>query len=354
VGLILPCRGIDPGFEENIKAILSQDYPNYRVVFVTATSNDPAYSVLEKILEGNHQVSAKLVTSGPARSCSQKIVNLLQGVEEVDEDTEILAFADSDIRPHPTWLRTLVKPLRDPKVGAATSYRWYFPILGGFWSAVRCAWNAASNNPFYSRKYSFAWGGSTALRKAIFEEARIASLWEKALSDDLVLSKAVKEAGYRIEFVPRSWAVSYGDCGFRQLLEWTTRQMIILKVYAPEVWKLATYSYSFSNATLLLGLILCLRGVVDGSGPPLGGVLLVGNLPLGVVNGYLRFLTFKEAMPFHRERLRKHWWIYALLTPVASWLMTFNVLKAATTNRISWRGISYELRLPTEIIVLHR
>ena len=46
---------------------------------------------------------------------------------------------------------------------------------------------------------------------------------KKAVSDDLVLSKAVKDAGYRIEFVPGSLVASHGGCDFGQLPEWTTR-----------------------------------------------------------------------------------------------------------------------------------
>ncbi len=58
------------------------------------------------------------------------------------------------------------------------------------------------------------------------------ALLKKAVSDDLVLSKAVKDAGYRIEFVPGSLVASHGGCDFGQLPEWTTRQMIIIKVYS--------------------------------------------------------------------------------------------------------------------------
>jgi cellulose synthase/poly-beta-1,6-N-acetylglucosamine synthase-like glycosyltransferase len=351
VGLIVPCRGVDHGFEENMKALLRQEYHDYHVVFVTGTADDPAYPVLEKILKGT---SARLVTSGPAQHCSQKIVNLLRGVKEVDDDTEILAFADSDGRPHRTWLRSLVQPLQDPKIGAATSYRWYLPVNGGFWSAVRSAWNAASTNPFYGGNSTFVWGGSVALRKAVFEEIEIDRLWRKAVSDDLVLSQAMKNAGYRIAFVPQSLVVSYEDSSFWQLWEWTSRQMIIVKVYAPEVWKMAIYSYGFSNVTLLLGLILCLRSLGGGNSPPLEGLLLLSHLPLGMVNEYVRFLTYKEVMPAHRQKLQQYWWIYALLPPVASFLMGFNILKAATTNTINWRGIRYELRSPTETIVLHQ
>ena len=41
VTIIVPCKGLDPNFDENIKAFLKQDYPTYQVLFVTATDDDP-------------------------------------------------------------------------------------------------------------------------------------------------------------------------------------------------------------------------------------------------------------------------------------------------------------------------
>jgi cellulose synthase/poly-beta-1,6-N-acetylglucosamine synthase-like glycosyltransferase len=52
VGLIVPCRGIDQGFAENIGAVLRQDYEDYHVIFVTEASDDPAYPVLNTTVSG--------------------------------------------------------------------------------------------------------------------------------------------------------------------------------------------------------------------------------------------------------------------------------------------------------------
>ena len=36
---------------------------------------------------------------------------------------ELLAFIDSDVRPHPAWLRELISPLTDPAIGLTTGLR---------------------------------------------------------------------------------------------------------------------------------------------------------------------------------------------------------------------------------------
>ena len=48
VSLIVPCKGTDLEFERNVEAVLQQDYPRYEVIFVTATTADPAYETLAR------------------------------------------------------------------------------------------------------------------------------------------------------------------------------------------------------------------------------------------------------------------------------------------------------------------
>ena len=71
VAVVVPCKGVDLGFEENIRAILRQDYPNFRVVFVTAGKDDSAFPVLTELVEdrASHAAgltSASLVVATPS------------------------------------------------------------------------------------------------------------------------------------------------------------------------------------------------------------------------------------------------------------------------------------------------
>ncbi|HBL44173.1 MAG TPA: glycosyl transferase, partial [Planctomycetaceae bacterium] len=53
--------------------------------------------------------------------------SLLQGLSEVSEDVDVVAWLDADVVPHRTWLRDLVQPLQDESVGVASGIRWYAP-----------------------------------------------------------------------------------------------------------------------------------------------------------------------------------------------------------------------------------
>src|SRR5207245_9938612 len=115
---------------------------------------------------------------------------------------EVVAFADSDIRPARDWLRHLVQPLADSTVGVATGFRWYIPPRPTFWSLVRAEWNAVSANVLFDPRRSFAWGGSSAVRAEHLPQLRLEDRWRGVLSDDLVLTQAVRDAGLRIAYAP--------------------------------------------------------------------------------------------------------------------------------------------------------
>ncbi|MCK4816357.1 glycosyltransferase, partial [bacterium] len=227
VTIIVPCKGLDPNFDGNIKAFLQQDYPDYRVLFVTATDDDPAYHVLEQIIKKVSEIPTKLLTAGITQGRSQKINNQLRALEEVRNDTEILVFLDSDICPHSKFLSNLVAPLENPKVGVATGFRWYLPVKGGFASLLRSTWNGGGVVFVSDDKTNYAWGGAMAIRKKVFEKVQVAKAWESALTDDFPLTLAVREAGYTVNFVPRCLVASHEDCTFSEMLEWTNRQTII-------------------------------------------------------------------------------------------------------------------------------
>ena len=130
VSLILPCRGEDPGLHENLQAYFQQDYPDFQILLVTDQPADPCVSVFQQVAQRHASPPAHLLFSGASRSRGQKVHNLLHALEHLRERDEVLAFGDSDIRPSPEWLRYLVAPLENEKLGVSTGYRWYLPEPG--------------------------------------------------------------------------------------------------------------------------------------------------------------------------------------------------------------------------------
>src|SRR3970282_369677 len=50
VSLIVPCCGGEAGLEENLEALLAQDYPGFSVRFVVEDAADEAVAVIERSL----------------------------------------------------------------------------------------------------------------------------------------------------------------------------------------------------------------------------------------------------------------------------------------------------------------
>src|SRR6185503_11846517 len=151
-----------------------------------------------------------------------------------DRQSEVIVFVDTDARPATDWLQHLVAPLADPRVGAASGYRWFIPVRGGFSSHLRSVWNASIASALGRNVHkNFCWGGSTAIRRSLFAELDVVNRWKGTVSDDFTITRTLQEAKFPIHFVPACLVPSLGDCNVRELLEFTNRQLKITRVYAP-------------------------------------------------------------------------------------------------------------------------
>src|SRR5205823_1670881 len=140
----IPCKGVEPGFDQMVAAVLNQDYPGYRVTFIVESSGDPAYARLRQLLAKLSRVRAQIVVAGQAVDCGQKVHNLLTGTARLDPEVEALAFMDCDIQPAADWLRRLLGKLQNKGVGAVTGYRWFLSKTDNWASVALSALNAAA------------------------------------------------------------------------------------------------------------------------------------------------------------------------------------------------------------------
>lgn len=352
--IIAPCKGIDSALEDNLRALFRQDYPDYEIIFAISSSDDPARPIIERLIAEHARPPARVVIAPPSDARSEKVNNLLAALDQASRDAEAFVFVDSDARANPAWLRDLVSGLEDPTVGASTGYRWYVPERGGFCSALLSAWNGAVATTLGAHSRNFAWGGSTAIRKATFECINVRDLWQRALSDDYALTRAAQQAGLSIKFEPRCVLPSQEDAGFRQLLEFTTRQVTITRVYRPNVWWAGLISHLLFTLTFFGGLALVLISAIRGADTRLLQTMLAAIYLLGSVKGALRLSAARTMLRRERGEIMRIWWMYCLLWPLVSILFLYNFIKSATTRRIRWRGVVYEMVSPAETIVIKR
>lgn len=354
--VVIPCKGMDAGFEANLERFLSQDYPDYQVVFAVATVEDEAYQRLQERLARrgasgvavNPQTS--LVVAGLSEERGEKVNNLIHAVGAIHEAAQVYVFADIDASPSPDWLRSLVAPLANPEITVSTGFRWYLPGKG-FASRLRAAWDTSIATMLGEHDRNFAWGGSMAIRAADFRRLGIMEkYWQNTVSDDYAVTRAVRDAGGRIAFVPRCLVASREESGLREFLRWSTRQLILTRVYAANVWKVGLVSSTLYCATIIWGLTVL--ALATEANPRIAvAATLAAILLLGMGKGYIRSIVARQLFP---TELGNGGGCYWQLTPLVPWITLGNLIAAGLTRRMEWQGTEYELISQDKVRVLRR
>lgn len=355
--LICPCKGNEPGLEENLTALTRFDYANYEVFFPLATSLDPALKIIERVKAASSR-PVHIVIAGPPEDCGEKVHSLRRAVESLPEKFEVMVFADSDVRLGRAWLGKLVAPLQDPRIGATTAYRWIIPKgnfgAGGFSSALASAWNAAVATLPGRPRGNFCWGGGTAIRHTAFLDAGVLDAWNGAVSDDFAMTRALEEAGKPIIFCPECLAPTLHPWTGESLLEFTNRQILMARVYAPRRWRMGAAAHGSYSLTLLLGAGVILAAMIAGD-PWIQLALIALAIPLlAAMKGAVRTIAVSELLPEWKPQLDPWSWTWTALAPVVPFLFSWNFLMSLATRRMRWRGIRYELVSPNVTRILKR
>ena len=354
--MIVPCRGLDTHFHENITSCFRQDYDSYRLWFVVGDKSDPAYAELQR-LKGQLESTClardvRILIAGPTQTCSQKTHNLLHAYEQIDDSVEVLAFADSDAHLRPDWLSHIVYPLRQDKNGAATGYRWFVPKTNNLASLALSCVNAKIAQLLGNTRFNQAWGGSMAIRVDTFRSLGLDKMWTKALSDDYALSCAVKKAERKIAFVPACLVASHEAMTWPELFEFARRQLVITRISMPGTWWFGVMCITYSVFGLWGSAALAIRGPIPRSGKLLmGAVAVVFFLSQGI-RAFARQWMIARLLERDRSALR-----YARLADITffwgwSLLLLVFFIVSAFGRTICWRGIRYRIYGLTDMTII--
>jgi hypothetical protein len=331
--VVVPVKGHDDGLRENLAALAELDYPDYELIVVAHAARDIPAGVLPP--------SAKIVLAhGRDPVAAEKVQNLMAAVRSARKRSEVLAFADSDGRVSPGWLRALVAPLADEGVGASTGYRWYTPQPPTFWSLVRSVWNGVIAGTMGPGEARFAWGGAMALRKETFFSAHVPDFWKQAISDDYALSAAIREAGLRIVYAPGALVACPDRTSAREFFSWARRQMLITRVYYPRLWWEALIAHVFYCGAMAAAVS------VIAAGNHWAEWALVAQLSPGLLKGANRATLAKAALPAWRPWFDRHGWVHTWWVPLVTWVWLVVLLISAVGRTIEWRGRRYAVPAP--------
>lgn len=118
VTILKPLKGVDPEIYEGFRSHCLQDYPEYEIIFGVSDPADPAIASVEQLKREFPERAIRLVVCPNILGANVKVSNLEQMVQLARY--QHLIVNDSDIRVERDYLRRVIAPLADEKIGMVT------------------------------------------------------------------------------------------------------------------------------------------------------------------------------------------------------------------------------------------
>jgi hypothetical protein len=351
---IIPCKGLDLELAENLRRVVTQEYPKYRVRFVVESADDPACTVIKE-LTTQTSVPCELLTAQRCTDSGQKVHNLRYGTANLPDDVEVLVFFDSDARPEPTAVARLVNQCCSGAPQVATGYRWLVPRRVTLANLTVASINAATASLFKHHGWNLIWGGCWAITRELFEKTTIADAWRGTLSDDLVASRAMRLAGVRIVFEPGCMAASPIDLTWTDATAFLRRQFLIYRCYAP-TWWWATFPLMVLQPLVFFGGgVLAWLLAREGSAIWFWPLLISGTLYLmSVLRGHWRQAVWSCRVDGEAHVLRATARFDRWAAPWSCLFAVVAMLLSTFGRSMAWRGIYYHIGPAGRVTLLGR
>jgi ceramide glucosyltransferase len=328
VSNLKPIRGLDPDAYENFASFCRQDYPDYEMLFCVGSEDDPAVPVLRKLAEDFPERRVRVVIAPPASGSNDKVLKLAHLVSEAQH--EVVVISDSDVRVRPDYLRTVVGPLADHKVGAVTCF--YASIedktftdnlqtigmFSDFYAGILVARQLDG--------VKFALGPTIATTRTRLAGFGGYDAIKNRPADDLLVGRLIAEQGYAVQLLPYTILTvpDYGSISdlFHKRLRW----IVVMRHLRP-----------MGHLGLLLtqGLPWCLAAIAIRPTP-------------GIALAYLgTYLVLRFAMTWTVGiwgLKQKSLWKKLGLIPAWDALAFFIWLTSFTRRSIRWRNAEYFIR----------
>jgi ceramide glucosyltransferase len=328
VSNLKPVRGLDPDAYENYASFCRQDYPDYELLFCVGEKDDPVLPILEKLTRDFPERRIRVLFGSGGRGSNDKVVKLARLVSEAQH--EVVVISDSDVRVQPDYLRTVVAPLADPKVGAVTCF--YVPIEEKTFTENLQTIGMFSD--FYvgilvARQLDgvkFALGPTIATTRTRLAGFGGYGAIDDRPADDLLVGRLIAEQGYEVELLPYTILTVADYQSLRDLLHKRLRWIVVMRHMRP--WG-------------HLGLLLT-------QGLPWSLLAIAVHPSTGVALGYLgSYLGLRFAMTWMVGiwgLKHKVLWKKLGLIPVWDAMAFFIWVASFARNSIRWRDGQYYIR----------
>jgi ceramide glucosyltransferase len=199
VSVLKPVHGLEAQLKENIESFFLQDYPDYEVLFAADEADDPALEVVREVCARYPHIRSRVLVTGTP--WPNPVVYSFHCLAEAAAH-EILVTTDSDVEVGPRYLREIVPPLLDPKVGMVTCvYRGknaagFFSGLTAIGMSVEMTAGVLVANLLEGMKFGL--GPTTVVRKDSLASIGGYTALRDYIAYDFAIGNLMARTGYRV------------------------------------------------------------------------------------------------------------------------------------------------------------
>jgi ceramide glucosyltransferase len=199
VSVLKPVHGLEAQLKENIESFFRQDYPDYEILFAADEADDAALEVVREVCARYPHIRSRVLVTGTP--WPNPVVYSFHCMAEAAAH-EILVTTDSDVEVGPQYLREIVPPLLDPKVGLVTCvYRGkngsgFFSGLTAIGMSVEMTAGVLVANLLEGMKFGL--GPTTVVRKDSLASIGGYTTLQDYIAYDFAIGDLMAKAGFRV------------------------------------------------------------------------------------------------------------------------------------------------------------
>jgi len=201
VTLLKPLHGAEPDLDAHLATFFEQDYPDFEILFCARTPEDAGLKTAQRVAARYPNVPAKFVTTGEPKYINAKVSSLEKMMSVASHS--LLVISDSDVRVTPQYLRSIIAPFSDAKVGMLTCLYRGVAADNGIWSRLEAAGMSVEMTSGVlaadiTEGMRFALGPTMVVRKECVDEIGGFGILGDYCADDFVLGNLVAEKGHTV------------------------------------------------------------------------------------------------------------------------------------------------------------
>ncbi len=327
ISILKPVKGIDGNLYDNLLTFVTQDYPEYEIIFGVQDDDDPALPILHRIKKEHPQRSMRIICSTERIGYNPKINNLAGIIHHAQYDH--IVINDSNVRVTHDYLAMNIHYFEDPEIGLVsniirgTDANTPGAVLENLHLNSFVLGNVCCFDVFFNT--SITVGKSVFFRKSQFDDLGGLQQFGNYLAEDYLIGKIYEDNGYRIIVSPHHVDNVSSAWSLKRFLNRHTR-------WAKLRWNICRTGYlfeiiaNFSFWAVLGALLYSFNGYF--------GLTMMCALGLKIT-GDLVSNTFFLHSPLHP--------LLCIFSPVKDIIIAMLWLVPLINSKTKWRGMKLKV-----------